>query len=72
MHTPDLSPDGLPADSAHGKRRTCALADEAQTADFARRLAPLLVPGMVVWLDGDLGAGKTTLVRALLRALGSS
>ena len=46
------------------------LPDEATTVALGRQLAPLLVPGMVVWLDGDLGAGKTTLVRALLRALG--
>ncbi|MCM8594866.1 tRNA (adenosine(37)-N6)-threonylcarbamoyltransferase complex ATPase subunit type 1 TsaE [Accumulibacter sp.] len=46
------------------------LRDEAATAEFARRLAPLLAPGIVVWLDGDLGSGKTTLVRAMLRACG--
>ena len=46
--------------------------DEAATSALGRQLAPLLAPGMVVWLDGELGAGKTTLVRALLRALGHS
>jgi tRNA threonylcarbamoyladenosine biosynthesis protein TsaE len=46
------------------------LPDEAATRALGCSLAPLLTPGMAVWLDGDLGAGKTTLVRALLRALG--
>nr|WP_291921241.1 tRNA (adenosine(37)-N6)-threonylcarbamoyltransferase complex ATPase subunit type 1 TsaE [Accumulibacter sp.] len=46
------------------------LPDDAATAGLGRRLAPLLSPGMVVWLDGDLGAGKTSLVRAMLRLLG--
>ena len=44
--------------------------DEAATLALGRELAPLLVSGMVVWLEGDLGAGKTTLARALLRGLG--
>ncbi|MCM8613682.1 MAG: tRNA (adenosine(37)-N6)-threonylcarbamoyltransferase complex ATPase subunit type 1 TsaE [Candidatus Accumulibacter sp.] len=46
------------------------LPDAAVTARVGGALAPLLKPGMVVALDGDLGAGKTTLVRALLRARG--
>lgn len=44
------------------------LADEAATEALGRRLASLVVAGDVVLLEGVLGAGKTTLVRALLRA----
>jgi tRNA threonylcarbamoyladenosine biosynthesis protein TsaE len=43
---------------------------EAATERFGRSLAPLLRVGDVVALFGDLGAGKTTLARGLLRGLG--
>ncbi len=54
------------------------LEDEAATLAFAARLAralpPLSTPAagmpLVVHLQGDLGAGKTTLARGLLQALG--
>lgn len=36
------------------------------------KLAAQLKPGMVVFLVGNLGAGKTTLVRGILRGLGHS
>lgn len=50
------------------------LPDEAATLALGAALAAPLKgsPGLVVWLEGDLGAGKTTLVRGLLRALGDT
>ncbi|MGI8493473.1 MAG: tRNA (adenosine(37)-N6)-threonylcarbamoyltransferase complex ATPase subunit type 1 TsaE [Acidimicrobiales bacterium] len=42
----------------------------ADTAAVAHRLAPLLVAGDVVLLDGELGAGKTAFTQALAEAVG--
>jgi tRNA threonylcarbamoyladenosine biosynthesis protein TsaE len=42
----------------------------AETEAFGARLAALLRPGDVVLVRGELGSGKTTLVRGACRALG--
>ena len=49
---------------------TRLLPDERATEAFGAELARLLGAGDVVYLHGPLGAGKTTLCRGLLRALG--
>ena len=49
---------------------TWHLADASATERVGAALACALSGGMVVTLSGDLGAGKTTLVRGTLRALG--
>ncbi len=47
---------------------TIRLGDEAATASLGRRLARAVRPGDAVLLEGEFGAGKTTLARALIRA----
>lgn len=47
-----------------------ALPDLAATEALGARIAAALQPGDVVALSGGLGAGKTTLARAIIAALG--
>jgi tRNA threonylcarbamoyladenosine biosynthesis protein TsaE len=46
------------------------LADEAATAALAHAVAAAIQAPARIYLSGDLGTGKTTFVRALLRSLG--
>ena len=45
------------------------LPDDAATAELGASLARELVAGDIVLLEGDLGAGKTALARAIIRSL---
>ena len=61
----------MPKDS-QGFERTIALRDLEATNALGARIAAGLLSGDAVALEGDLGAGKTTLARAILQALGVS
>lgn len=49
---------------------TAMLVDETGMTDLAVRFAAQVKPPYVLYLEGDLGAGKTTFARAFIRALG--
>jgi len=46
------------------------LKDESETLRLAEKMSVFLHPNMNLYLKGELGAGKTTFVRGLLRGLG--
>lgn len=46
------------------------LADEAATLALGKGIGEILDPGLVIFLQGNLGAGKTTLARGILRGQG--
>jgi len=56
-----------PEDRAHW---TTHLRDAAATDRLGGSLAQCLAPGMRIYLHGELGTGKTTLIRGLLHRLG--
>ena len=66
----DVQPKIMNGPEEHPVSGVCILGDLDATAALAGRLAPELKPGDVIGLSGPLGAGKTTLVRLVLRALG--
>ena len=46
------------------------LADENATLALGATFSEILHPGLIIFLTGDLGAGKTTLTRGILRKMG--
>ena len=60
LHTPILNQPS----------RIFPLAAEANTLALGHALGRVLVPGLVIYVSGELGAGKTTLARGVLRGLG--
>jgi tRNA threonylcarbamoyladenosine biosynthesis protein TsaE len=57
-------------DDSGGASVTLDLQSEKETLALGEALGRSLTPGLQLWLQGNLGAGKTTLTRGMLRGLG--
>jgi tRNA threonylcarbamoyladenosine biosynthesis protein TsaE len=58
------------ADPAGAHRSSARLVSEAELVAAGEALGAALAPGEVVWLQGEMGAGKTTMAQAIARGLG--
>jgi len=56
----------------HMTEKVFFLKNEAEQLQLAASIAATTQPGSVIFLEGDLGTGKTTLVRGFLQSLGFS
>ena len=70
LHAPDDSAPAPSFEIGENAALVARLVDEGATLALGAFLAPVLRAGLTIYLCGDLGAGKTTLVRGLLRRLG--
>lgn len=74
---PEKSPgksgsEKVSAEKTGGKTREYETKSSAGTVAIGRKLADLLTPPRLMILSGDLGAGKTTLVKGIATALGAA
>ena len=66
MHNPDCSEL-----TPHDEQQYCLhLIDEAATLALGAKIATTLHAGLIIFLIGELGSGKTTLTRGILQAMG--
>lgn len=53
-------------------KRSWSSRSEEKTVEVGKEIAAMIRPNDVIFLEGDLGSGKTTLVRAIAASLGAS
>ena len=53
-------------------RESLITASAEETLEFGRRLATRLRPPLLIFLSGELGAGKTTLAKGIISGLGAA
>lgn len=56
--------------SEPGTKVGSGVLDEPAMIRLAGQLATVIRPPLTIWFEGDLGAGKTTFIRALVQGLG--